>query len=423
MPSGIRHVDHPAHYFYELELNLQIRRSIFFAASILLLALFAAACRAETATPEVPTATETSLPAATATATATGTATSTPTPAFTSTPTPTPSPFTGGPDDFPENVNPLTGLTVSDPTLLDRNPVMVKVANFPRGLRPHSGLSWADLVFEYSIGVGATRFNALYYGQNPPEVGPVRSARLIDAQLVNLYNSLLAFSSADPFVYDRALTALGSRAINEGPNTCPALCRTGTGDVNSVRAVPDLLTILAADDRDLPQVRPNLNGTTFDPVAPEGGASGLTLTVLYSSSTISEWRYDETIGLYTRYIEEVDANGTVSVVPLVDALTEEQLTAANVVVLFVETIEIKPTLHDFVLSENFAGRRGLLFRDGQVYEITWKSQGPKLPPQFFDADGELIPLQPGNTWFQIVGISSSSTEGETGVWTVTNFIP
>jgi hypothetical protein len=402
---------------------MQIRKSIYLVAGILMLAVITAGCRAETATPEAsaPTATETQAP--TATATATATATSTSTPAATSTPTPTPAPFTGGPDDFPANVNPLTGQTVADPTLLDRNPIMVKISNFPRGLRPHSGLSWADLVFEYTIGVGATRFNAVYYGQNPPEAGPVRSARLIDAQLGNLYNSLLAFSSADPFVFDRVVTALGLHAINEALSTCPALCRTGTGDVNSVRAYPELLTGFAEEDRDLVPARPNLNGTTFDPVAPEGGESGLTITVLYSSSTISEWRFDEAAGLYTRYIEDVDANGTVSVVPLVDALTDEQLTAANVIVLFVETIEIKPTLHDFILAENFAGRRGLLFRDGQVYEITWKTQGPNLPPQFFDAEGELIPLQPGNTWFHIVGISSSSTEAAPGEWTVTNFIP
>jgi hypothetical protein len=35
----------------------------------------------------------------------------------------------------------------------------------------------------------------------------------------------------------------------------------------------------------------------------------------------------------------------------------------------------------------------------------------------------LIPLQPGNAWFHIVGISSSSTEAAPGEWTVTNFIP
>ena len=48
-------------------------------------------------------------------------------------PSPTPEPILEavGPFDFPENVNPLTGLVVSDPAILDRRPVLVKVANYP----------------------------------------------------------------------------------------------------------------------------------------------------------------------------------------------------------------------------------------------------------------------------------------------------
>jgi hypothetical protein len=402
------------------------RKSILLIIGAALLVLFAASCRSGTPTPEAVEPSATTPPVvetATPTATATGTATPTATPEVIDTPTVAPPPFVSGPDNFPANVNPLTGLAVADPSLLDRNPIMVKVANFPRGLRPHSGLSWADIVFEYTIGVGATRFNALYYGQNPPEAGPVRSARMIDAQLGDLYNALLAFSSADPFVFDHVTEALGIFAINEALATCPALCRTGSGDVNSVRAYPELLTDFAEEERDITPERPDLTGTSFDPVAPEGGASGLGVIIQYSSSTFSEWRFNDASNLFERYIEEVDAAGTVTMIPLLDELTDEQLTAANVLVLFVDTIEIKPTLHDFVLTENRTGRRGLLFRDGQVYEITWASQGPGLPLQFFGPDGELIPLHPGNSWIHFVGLSSSAEETAPGSWTVISFIP
>ena len=62
--------------------------------------------------------------------------------------------------NFPDNVNPLTGLVVDDPSRLERRPVMVKVSNFPRTGRPHAGLSFADIVFEYYIGYGMNRFCA-----------------------------------------------------------------------------------------------------------------------------------------------------------------------------------------------------------------------------------------------------------------------
>ena len=390
---------------------------------LLALTVFGAACKPDEA-PAEPTATNTPVPP-TATDVPTEVPTETPTalPEETATPTLTPTPAVFGPSDFPENVNPLTGTVVTDTALLERYPVMIKVANFPRGLRPHTGLTWADLVFEYYIGSGATRFSAIYYGQNAPEVGPVRSARLIDVQLGNLYNTVFAFASADARVYSRVLNALGSRAISEGPATCPAICRTGDGDVNSVRAIPELVTKYAAETAGVFQVRPLLNGTSFNSQAPEGGSAGTKVSVLYSLSTISEWQYDAGTSLYSRFIEAVDASGNVSIIPLVDSLTDAQLTAANVIVLYVETLEITPTLHDFNLANNFSGQRALLFRDGQVYELLWKSQGPNLPLQFYDLNGELAALKPGNTWFHVVGVTSAQTETAPGEWEVFNYIP
>ena len=128
-------------------------------------------------------------------------------------------------------------------------------------------------------------------------------------------------------------------------------------------------------------------------------------------------------GLYLRSIEEVDIDGNVSIVPLIDRLTDIQLSAANVIILFAETIELKPTLHDFTLVGNRSGRPGMVFRDGQMYEITWRSQGEFLPLQFLTTDGEVLPLKPGNTWIHIVGISSNRTETTNGEWSVINFIP
>ncbi len=83
--------------------------------------------------------------------------------------------------------NPLTRLPVSDPDILQRHPVMVKLANWPRDERPQAGLSQADLVFETYIGNQMNQFLALYYGEDSEAVGPVRSGRLVDAQLGNYY--------------------------------------------------------------------------------------------------------------------------------------------------------------------------------------------------------------------------------------------
>ena len=139
-----------------------------------------------------------------------------------------------GPTGFPEDVNPLTGVKVADPNLLNRRPVLIKVANFPATGRPHAGLSFADIVFEYYIGEGINRFMALYYGQDSSQIGPVRSGRLVDPYLTMMYGGVLGFKGADSRVYTEITSYLGDRAITGTEFTCPAICDNGDGTVISI---------------------------------------------------------------------------------------------------------------------------------------------------------------------------------------------
>ena len=70
-----------------------------------------------------------------------------------------------------EVYNPLTGLPVADPSLLELPVVLVSISHFPVTARPQAGLSFAPYVFEIYITEGATRFLTAFYGEFPaPEV-------------------------------------------------------------------------------------------------------------------------------------------------------------------------------------------------------------------------------------------------------------
>lgn len=72
---------------------------------------------------------------------------------------------------FPPDVNPLSGLRVTDPSSLKIPALLVSISHFPATARPQSGLSFAPYVYEYYITEGATRFLAVFYGESPmPEV-------------------------------------------------------------------------------------------------------------------------------------------------------------------------------------------------------------------------------------------------------------
>ncbi|MEM5775401.1 MAG: DUF3048 domain-containing protein, partial [Anaerolineaceae bacterium] len=91
-------------------------------------------------------------------------------------------------------LNPLTGLPVIDPASLLRPASLISITNWPVSARPQAGLSYASMVFEFSIGDGESRFFSVFYGDLPPEeqsritdngvvtentvVGPLRSGRL-----------------------------------------------------------------------------------------------------------------------------------------------------------------------------------------------------------------------------------------------------
>jgi hypothetical protein len=109
------------------------------------------------------------LPTETVTSSVSSTPAETRTPAPTSTPQPHGAPINFGPDleDFPNGVNPLTGLAVEDPSWLTLPAVLVSVSNMPVTARPQAGVSFASWIFEFYIGEGATRFMSVYYGGAP----------------------------------------------------------------------------------------------------------------------------------------------------------------------------------------------------------------------------------------------------------------
>ena len=72
-------------------------------------------------------------------------------------------------------MNPLTGLNV-DEVVLTQSPITVMLDNF-YSARPQAGLAEADIVYEILAEGLITRYMAVFYGNLPESIGPVRSAR------------------------------------------------------------------------------------------------------------------------------------------------------------------------------------------------------------------------------------------------------
>jgi hypothetical protein len=315
-----------------------------------------------------------------------------------------------GPDDFPPNVNPLTGLPVDDPAVLQRNPIVVKVSNAPPLVRPQAGIGAADLVFEHYAEGGLTRFSAIYYGQAPDRVGSIRSARLIDYELVPMYQGLLAFSGASIGVEDKLNTSEFANRIYKGVLFgLPYYWRDDAIPVpHNMFTNPNALWQIA--EANGVNFTPELHGMVFDEAIPEGGTEPGDFIDLRYRATRVRWEYDSSTGLYHRF---ADGQGHY------DANTQEQITAENVVILYADH-----RLTDIVESE-FQGSvsysieiklwfegDAILFRDGQQFPARWVRPTREDLLGLRTLDGEFLPLKPGQTWYQVIRPTEQQTPEE-----------
>ncbi len=343
-------------------------------------------------------------------------------PAATAAPTAVPQPTAAsvlGPDTYPADVNPLTGLQVGVDDV-ERIPLAVKISNFPISARPQFGLAQADLVFEHQAEAGLTRFTAFFLGNDADKIGPVRSARFIDAEIVPAFQAALVTSGSSFGTMDKLRGTAWFQGADvwrlvseESAYSCPPLCRERPDDMNSLFSSTTVLRQALAEKAQKSGVaapgRADLRGLAFSTTVP-AGTPVTDVQIRFSGSSQTLWNYDPTTGRYLRWQESAPG---AELVPHIDGGTEQQLSAANVVLLAVNH------QNNFV-PEDFrdGGNCGVeiqlwtsgparVFRDGVMIEGTWvRDASTGMHLQLRDAAGAPIALKPGNTWFPVITLNS-----------------
>ncbi len=170
---------------------------------LLIVALVAAACggSGETTTTTLPPPT-TAAPATTTTLAPTTTTSTTTTSTTTTTLPPPPS-------------SPLNGIPADDPALLERRVIAVKIDNHNRA-RPQSGLEAADAVIEIRVEGGITRFVALFHDNDVDYLGPVRSGRPTDGNVLSPLGATFGISGAQRWI-SRYIANRDVNLLGEGP--------------------------------------------------------------------------------------------------------------------------------------------------------------------------------------------------------------
>jgi hypothetical protein len=243
-----------------------------------------------------------------------------------------------------------------------------------------------------------------------PYVGPIRSGRLTYNQIGGMFpNSCLVYASAAWDIGER----LDACEIAYGVDKT-----TPNSALRTVRRLREL-----AEEHLNPRQPVNYSGNLFSDEIPPRGQPAEEIHVFYHAYTQSAWEYDPISQTYLRWTDLADGTGTL--IPAIDRLTQRQMAFENVIVVLAEHNRFRHNQLeiDFSLGQKNAA---YLFRDGQAFKIFWSTEnrqweqktGLVRPMHFVDAQGNLIPLHPGRTWIHIVTPFSSLREQGDGKWLV-----
>ncbi len=334
--------------------------------------------------------------------------------------------------DFPilnlsVDINPLTGLPPSDPVLLERRPLAVKVSNYPREIRPQFGLTLADQVFEYYIEWGDTRFIAIYYGDNAKQVGPVRSGRYFDEHITRMYHAFYVFNFADPrelnYFKDSDLQPF---LVTPGcPEcTCPPFFvfnPNKLADQNHLATYYDTTRSSACTaKKGVNNSRQPIRNGFFSELIPHSDYKVTRIYTNFSPGDYHYWDYNPQTLKYLRFQETVSINTlegvTEAYAPLTDAMTSQQVNAENVVILYVShTFSNTFNAEDEVYNINLIDSgKAFVFRDGIAVPARWYRAEMDQPLFLTTVDGSPIFLRPGRTFYEVIGASSTSYQDEDG---------
>lgn len=310
----------------------------------------------------------------------------------------------------PVEASPLNGVLI--PTdeiarLKQRPPLAVMVENFIDA-RPQAGLDRADIVYEAVAEGGITRFLAVYWRNDAGRIHYLRSARIYyihwAAELGAVYVHWGQVEDPGPVDVWPVLARLNIPVLNglflgeevgyrDETRYAPHNVYTDTGR---------LWTTSQAHGWAGP---PTLQPWPFkedDPkrVSVFGSRSASVIELSFGNEPGSpyavRWDYDPASNGYVR---------TMAGAPHTDAVSGARLAARNVIV---QQAVLRPSgVKAYNIIDTVGAGTAVIFQDGVAVEGTWRKDAESSRTRFYDAAGNEIPLNRGQTWVEVVPTGSA----------------
>ena len=318
-------------------------------------------------------------------------------------------PFVTGP------IAPLTGSITTDLSLGQRRPLAVKIGNGDPKDRPQAGLAAADIVYEVLVEAGFTRFLAVLHSEIPSRVGPVRSARSSDFEiLADLATPYLATSGANSIVQrEMRDAARAGTLIDIGAARMGAPYRRDRS-----RPAPHNLYFhyenLGGDPGSLPGGIPDTPpaavfeyGSSNPPPLVDAAGVTVAYTTLYGGEASHVW--DPILGGWVRI-----QDGTLHTTETDFGVAE--IAPANVVVLWMPYGRSAADRRS-PQALSYGVGQALVLTAGSVHEAVWERTEDRVGYRFTDTAGNPVTLSTGSTWLLLANTSRPWPQAEVTVLT------
>ncbi len=285
---------------------------------------------------------------------------------------------------------PLTGLPLPDGVDADRPAMVVKIDNHPKA-RPQSGLNEADIVFEENV-EQLTRFAAVFHSNGADPVGPIRSGRTQDVDLVGSFNRpLFVWSGGNRRVTD-AIVASDLREIS--PRVGGPFFRTERPGPHDLYSNVSALYALAPPDAAAPEPQFEYRDPDDKPVGEPISAAKISM-----DNVRVIWKWDPASESFLRFSDDL---------PHKDTVFDAQVSTQNVLVIFVA---YRPSPADGRSPEAQTIGTGELwvYSDGTLQKGIWTRPDRLSPFLLTDASGSTIPLFPGRTFVELARVGKAAT--------------
>ena len=286
---------------------------------------------------------------------------------------------------------PLTGLPITDQAAATRVALVAKIDNHPAA-RPQTGLNKADIVFEENV-EALTRFAAVFHSQGSDPVGPLRSGRTQDIDILASLNKPLFAWSGGNYLVTKAINA--SDMVNVGYSASRG--KGGYYREKTMKAPHNLyaktskLWTLAPAESSAPKAqflyRTDSDAKPSTSTTIDGAKISMYNVRVY-------WKWDATTGNFLRS----SANDKRVLEP--HMADDGQVNTKNVVVLYVTYVRSKADRKSPNALTTGKGT-GFVMTEGGIIPITWLRGNRNAPFSLTDANNQYIRLTPGRTWVEL----------------------